>query len=39
VLVVVDTSDDVSSTELHIGIISARRADPAKALDYEQTPR
>ncbi|MEF8751719.1 MAG: BrnT family toxin [Candidatus Accumulibacter necessarius] len=39
VLVVVHTSDDVRSTELHIRIISARRADPAEVLNYEQTPR
>jgi uncharacterized DUF497 family protein len=29
----------VSSTELHIRIISARRADPAEVLNYEQAPR
>jgi uncharacterized DUF497 family protein len=39
VLVVVHTSEEVSSTELHIRIISARRADPAEVRDYEQTPR
>lgn len=39
VLVVVHTSAEVSATELHIRIISARRADPAEARDYEQTPR
>jgi uncharacterized DUF497 family protein len=39
VLVVVRTTDEVGSTELHIRIISARRADPAEVLDYEQAPR
>jgi uncharacterized protein len=39
VLVVVHTSEEVSGTELHIRIISARRADPAEVRDYEQTPR
>jgi uncharacterized DUF497 family protein len=39
VLVVVHTSEDVSSTELHIRIVSARRADPAEVRDYEQPPR
>lgn len=39
VLVVVHTSEEVSSTELHIRIISARRADPAEVRDYEQAPR
>jgi uncharacterized DUF497 family protein len=39
VLVVVHTSEEVSTTELHIRIISARRADPAEVRDYEQTPR
>ncbi|CAG1004941.1 MAG: BrnT family toxin [Rhodocyclaceae bacterium] len=38
-LVVVHTSEETSSTELHIRIISARRADPAEVRDYEQTPR
>lgn len=39
VLVVVHTSEETSSTELHIRIISVRRADPAEVRDYEQTPR
>jgi len=39
VLVVVHTSEDVSTTELHIRIISARRADPAEVRDYEQVPQ
>lgn len=39
VLVVVHTSEETSSTELHIRIVSARRADPAEVRDYEQTPR
>jgi uncharacterized protein len=39
VLVVVHTSEEASSTETHIRIISARRADPAEVRDYEQTPR
>lgn len=39
VLVVVHTSDDVSSTELHIRIISARRADPAEVIDYAHRHR
>jgi uncharacterized DUF497 family protein len=39
VLVVVHTSAEASATELHIRIISARRADPAEVRDYEQTPR
>lgn len=39
VLVVVHTSEEVSTTELHIRIISARRADPAEVRDYEQVPR
>jgi uncharacterized DUF497 family protein len=38
-LVVVHTSENVGSTELHIRIVSARRADPAEARDYQQTPR
>lgn len=38
-LVVAHTSEETSSTELHIRIISARRADPAEVRDYEQTPR
>mgnify|MGYP003382311677 CR=1 FL=1 len=39
VLVVVHTSEDVSTTELHIRIISARRAEPAEVRDYEQVPQ
>lgn len=39
VLVVVHTSKEADSTELHIRIISARRADPAEVRDYEQVPR
>jgi len=39
VLVVVHTAEEVGSTELHIRIISARRADPAEVRDYEQAPR
>lgn len=39
VLVVVHTSEETGSTELHIRIISARRADPVEVRDYEQTPR
>jgi uncharacterized DUF497 family protein len=39
VLVVVHTSEEVSATELHIRIISARRADPAEVRDYEQVPQ
>ncbi len=38
-LVVVHTSEETSSTDLHIRIISARRADPAEVRDYEQGPR
>ena len=38
-LVVVHTSEAASRTELHIRIISARRADPAEVRDYEQAPR
>lgn len=39
VLVVVHTSEEASITELHIRIISARRAEPAEVRDYEQVPR
>ena len=39
VLVVVHTSEETSSTELYIRIISARRAEPAEVRDYEQVPR
>lgn len=39
VLVVVHASKEVSTTELHIRIISARRAEPAEVRDYEQVPR
>ena len=38
-MVVVHTAEEVGSTELHIRIISARRADPAEVRDYEQAPR
>lgn len=39
VLVVVHTSEEVSATELHIRIISARRAEREEVRDYEQVPR
>jgi uncharacterized protein len=39
VLVVIHTSEEVSTTELHLRIISARRAEPAEVRDYEQMPR
>ena len=39
VLVVIHTSEEVSATELHIRIISARRAEPAEVRDYEQVPQ
>ena len=39
VLVVVRTSEEVSTTELHIRIISARRAEQAEVRDYEQVPQ
>lgn len=39
VLVVVHSSEETSSTELHIRIISARRADPAEVREYELAPR
>ena len=39
VLVVIHTSEEASITELHIRIISARRAEPAEVRDYEQVPR
>lgn len=39
VLVVVHTSEESSSMEMHLRIISARRADPAEVRDYEQPPR
>ena len=39
VLVVVHTSEKSSSMEMHLRIISARRADPAEVRDYEQPPR
>lgn len=39
ILVVVHASEEASVTELHIRIISARRADPEEVRDYEQTPR
>lgn len=39
VLAVVHTSEEVSAAELHIRIISARRAEPAEVRDYEQVPQ
>lgn len=39
VLVVVHTSEESIRMEMHIRIISARRADPAEVRDYEQPPR
>lgn len=39
VLVVVHTSEEVSATELHIRIISARSAESAEVRDYEQVPQ
>lgn len=39
VLVVVHTSESISTTELHIRIISARKADRQELRDYEQVPR
>jgi hypothetical protein len=39
VLVVVHTSEGISSPELHIRIISARKADKQELRDYEQVPR
>jgi len=39
VLVVVHTSEEVGAAELHIRIISARRAEREEVRDYEQTPR
>ena len=36
---VVHTSEEVSSTELRIRIISARKADRQELRDYEQAPR
>lgn len=38
-LVIVHTSERLSKTELHIRIISARKADRQELRDYEQTPR
>lgn len=38
-LVVVHTYAQVSETEIHIRIISAREADRQEILDYEQAPR
>jgi len=38
-MVVVHTSEEVSETELHIRIISARRAEREEIRDYEQMPR
>lgn len=39
VLVVVHTSEEGNDAELHIRIISARRAEREEVFDYEQTPR
>ena len=39
ILVVVHTSSETDTGELHIHIISARRADRDEIRDYEQTPR
>lgn len=39
ILAVVHTTDESSATELHIRIISARRAEREEVRDYEQTPR
>lgn len=38
-LVVIHTSEEVSDTELHIRIISARHAGREEIRDYEQMPR
>ncbi|MCB1959323.1 MAG: BrnT family toxin [Rhodocyclaceae bacterium] len=38
-LVVVHTTEEISATELHIRIISARRADRDEARNYEEVPR
>ena len=38
-LVVVHTGESISETELHIRIISARKADRQELCDYEQVPR
>jgi uncharacterized protein len=38
VLVVIHTSEEVSATELHIRMISARLAEREEVRDYEQTP-
>lgn len=39
ILVVVHTSNETSTAELHIRIISARRAEREEVRDYEQVPR
>lgn len=39
VLVVVHTTEEISASEVHIRIISARRADREEVRDYEQVPR
>lgn len=39
VLVVVHISENISATELHVRIISARKADRQELRDYEQLPR
>jgi len=38
VLVVVHTVEEMSASEVHIRIISARRADREEVRDYEQAP-
>jgi uncharacterized protein len=38
-LVVIHTTEEVSTNELHIRIISARRADRDELREYEQMPR
>jgi uncharacterized protein len=39
VLVVIHTIEEVGANELHVRIISARRADRDEVSDYEQVPR
>jgi uncharacterized DUF497 family protein len=39
VLVVIHTTEEIGVNELHIRIISARRADRDEVKDYEQVPR
>jgi uncharacterized DUF497 family protein len=38
VLVVVHTAEEISASEVHIRIISARHADREEVRDYEQVP-